>query len=143
MLRQGKLFQKHLQVIFGSATDMRYRAFSQLDSCLSVAVDDVASDIWFTEFSHTQNAIVSTREYSVLPYGRHTSRVLIVTYDFDPVLMAFLDYVLYDLRLVIQYFDSQVVNVHLIGNDIRIHIQESGYGCTSTESDFVALNGRL
>ena len=95
---------------------------TELDACLPIIVNNVSSDIGLTLLSGGINSTSSTRGNSILPNMRNTSCVLVVTSDLNAVLMGFLDEILYQIRLVVLYFNSRVIQTELVLNDLVYEI---------------------
>lgn len=95
---------------------------AKLDASLPIIVNNISSDIRLTLLSGGINSISSTRGNSILPNMRNTSCVLVVTSDLNTILMGFLDEILYQIRLVVLYFNSRVIQTELVLNDLMYEI---------------------
>ena len=91
---------------------------AEFNACFPVILDHIASDIWFTLFSHGINTVGATGLDDILPNVRHTSGVLVVTADFNAVLMRFFDHVLDHVRFVVLNFYARVVQGKRVLDDL-------------------------
>ncbi len=95
---------------------------AELDASFPIIVNNVSSDIGLTLLSGGINSTSSARGNSILPNMRNTSCVLVVTSDLNAILMGFLDEILNQIRLVVLYFNSRVIQTELILNDLMYEI---------------------
>lgn len=93
----------------------------KFDARFSVLADDVASDIGVALTPLDDDAVIATRLDEVLPdFGRAELRPVRAC-DLDAVLMAPLDFVLDNMRLVVVNLDANVVQVELVSDDLKCH----------------------
>ena len=68
----------------------------QLNACLAVLLDDVASDVWLTLFSLAYDSVVSTCLDVISPDNRRADLTLIAPYNPDSIFMTFFDDIVHD-----------------------------------------------
>ena len=109
-----------LDVCLVRATDVRNGQLCQLDSSFAVLLDDVASDVRVALATLNDDSVVAARCDQILPdFGRAELRPVRAS-DLDAVLMTSLDFILDDVRLVVVDFDSDLVQVELVSDDLQM-----------------------
>jgi hypothetical protein len=85
------------------------RHLAEFDTCLSVVLNDVSSDVRLALLTHGVNAVRSASLDVVLPDVRHTPGILVVATNLYAILMLLLDHVLDHVGLVVLDFYACVV----------------------------------
>jgi hypothetical protein len=92
---------------------------AELDPGLSVRVNHITSNVWLALFSVNKDAILPTGSDPILPDVWHAAGVLIVTDNLDTVFMRLFYQVFNNIGFVVQNFDANIVQTHLILNDLE------------------------
>ena len=107
-----------LNVSLLSATNVCDGQICELDSSLTVLLDDVASDVRLALFALDDDTVVATRSHHVLPnFGSAELRALRAS-DLDAVLVAALDLVLNQVGGVVVDLDTHFIQIELVLNDL-------------------------
>ena len=92
---------------------------AEFNASFPVILDHIASDIWVALFSHGIDAVGAAGLDEILPNVRHTPGVLVVSADFNSVLMRFFDHILDHVRFVVLNFYTRVVQGKRVLDDLK------------------------
>lgn len=94
------------------------RFFSELNACLPISFDNVASNIWVALASLDDKAIVATWRDVILPNFGCAELGPICARYLDAVLVWTLDFILDYVRLVVVHFDTDLIQIKLVSYNL-------------------------
>ena len=86
----------------------------QFDTSPSVLLDYIASKIWLALVTSNDYSIVTTLDDRILPHYGCTHLRFVSACNGDTSLMGTFNQIVNDQRLIVEYFDANLVQLHYI-----------------------------